>query len=544
MQAYIQRAFAFGVVKASRMFKAWQSITLWKRVLVGLVLGLALGLAVRYGMPPLNESITISVAVQDADPKSDVKTDADLKVEPGKTLEINVVKGGWLSNNGSLTDTPSAKNGQVVVGDDGKVSYTPNEDFQGADEIKMAIEEPYGRAVQFGVTWFKPFGDLFVRLIKMLIIPLIATTLVAGVTAMGDPKKLGSLGAKTMALYLATTFFAVSLGLIVGTVLKPGTGIDFEAAGKGSVDAVEGKITAAKDSGSVVDRLLEIVPANPVQSLAEGDVLPTIFFAIMIGVGILLAGKIADPVKNFFEAAAEVVMKVTVLIMEMAPYGVLALMAWVMATRGVEVLTNLLWLSLALYLACILQIIFIYGGLIVRGILRLPMVQFFKGVADAQGVAFSTASSSATLPMTISCAEKNLGVEKSVAGSVLPLGATINMDGTAIYLGLIALFAAQALNIELTASQYIMVALTATLVSIGAAGIPSAGLLLAATVLDVIDVSPDQAILIIAFIFPFDRLLDMMRTVTNVTGDIAVACTVAKWEGELDEKVFRTEAEL
>ena len=219
-------------------------------------------------------------------------------------------------------------------------------------------------------------------------------------------------------------------------------------------------------------------------------------------------------------------------------------MAWVMATKGIEVLNNLLWLAFALYASCILQIVFIYGGLIIKGVLRLPIKQFFRGVADAQGVAFSTASSSATLPVSISCAEKNLGVDKSVAGSVLPLGATINMDGTAIYLGLVALFAAQAAGIEMAMETYFLVALTATLVSVGAAGIPSAGLLLAATVLEVVGVSPEQALLVIAFIFPFDRLLDMMRTTTNVTGDIAVACAVAKWEGELDEEIFRTEAEV
>ena len=186
----------------------------------------------------------------------------------------------------------------------------------------------------------------------------------------------------------------------------------------------------------------------------------------------------------------------------------------------------------------------IYGLLIVRGVLKLPLRQFFRGVADAQGIAYSTASSSATLPISISCAESNLGVDKSVAASVLPLGATINMDGTAIYLGLIALFGAQALGIDITLSQYVMVALTATLISIGAAGIPSAGLLLATAVLAVIEVPPEQAIAIIAFIFPFDRILDMMRTLTNVTGDIAVACTVAKWEGKLDEDVFRAEADV
>lgn len=447
------------------MFKAWQSITLWKRVLIGLVFGLAVGLLLRYVIPIPNWLVPV---------------DGD-----------QAAKASWIGEN---------------------VIY--------------------------------PFGKAFVRLIKMLIIPLIATTLVAGVTAMGDPKKLGSLGARTMGLYLATTFFAVSLGLIMGTLLKPGVGVDYQTASEASAQAVQGKLQKAEESGGIVDRLLEIIPENPVAALASGEVLPTIFFAIMIGVGILLVGPPADPVRKFFDAAAEVVMKVTMLVMELAPYGVAALMAWVMCTKGVGILSNLLWLAIALYASCILQIVLVYGLLIVKGLLRLPLKQFFRGIADAQGIAYSTASSSATLPVSISCAETNLGVDKSVAGSVLPLGATINMDGTAIYLGLIALFGAQALGLDISMSQYVMVALTATLISIGAAGIPSAGLLLATAVLAVIDVPAEQSIAIIAFIFPFDRILDMMRTLTNVTGDIAVACTVAKWEGELDEDVFRSEAEV
>lgn len=435
------------------MLKQWQSISLWKRVLVGLFLGMTAGLTLRY-----------------------------------------------------------------TVGDE--------------------------TATSIAKTWVYPFGDAFVRLIKMLIIPLILTTLVAGVTAMGDPKKLGSLGLRTISLYLLTTFFAVTLGLAMGTIVRPGAGVDYEQATAADVESIKDKVQQGQEAGGIVDRLLDIIPTNPVAALTTGNVLQTIFFAIMLGVGILFVGKVADPVKNFFEAASEVVMKITIMVMELAPFGVFALMAWVMAEKGFEVLANMGKLAIALYVACFLQIVLIYGGLIVRGILRLPMKQFFRGVADAQGVAFSTSSSSATLPVTISCAETNLGVEKSVAGSVLPLGATINMDGTAIYLGLVALFAAQAGGVSLDASQYIMVALTATLISIGAAGIPSAGLLLAATVLGVVGVNEEQAMIVIAFIFPFDRLLDMMRTVTNVTGDIAVACTVAKWEGALDADTFRREAEI
>jgi Na+/H+-dicarboxylate symporter len=178
-------------------------------------------------------------------------------------------------------------------------------------------------------------------------------------------------------------------------------------------------------------------------------------------------------------------------------------------------------------------------GFIIKGLLRLPLFDFFRGAVDAQAVAFSTSSSNATLPMTISCATENLGIGKPIASSVLPLGATINMDGTALYQGLIALFAAQALGIEMTISMYFTIALMATLVSIGTAGIPSVSLFLAATTLSVVGVSPDQTVLIIALLFPFDRILDMMRTVTNITGDLAVATAVAKWEGEFDEVVFR-----
>lgn len=391
----------------------------------------------------------------------------------------------------------------------------------------------------FATTWFKPFGDAFVRLIKMLIIPLITTTLIVGVTAMGDPKKLGSLGIRTILMYLFTTAIAVSLGLAVGTLVSPGSGVSYQDASPEAIQSISEKIPGGKAEVDFTKQMLEIIPSNPIESMAKGDVLPTIFFAIIIGIGILFAGKAAEPVKSFFESAADVVMKITILIMELAPIGVFFLMAWVMADKGLSVLYSMGKLTFALYFACALQIFLVYGVIIIRVILGLPLMSFFKGIVDAQGVAFSTASSSATLPMSISCAEKKLGVKKSVAGSVLPLGATINMDGTAIYLGLVALFALQANGETMTFTQYFMVAITATLVSVGAAGIPSAGLLLAATVLGVVGIVENEAILVIAFIFPFDRLLDMMRTVTNVSGDIAVSCAVAKWEGALDEETFR-----
>jgi len=400
----------------------------------------------------------------------------------------------------------------------------------------------YGGFADVVTIWVKPFGQAFVNLIKMLIVPLIIVTLVSGVVAMGDPKRLGSLGVKTITLYMGTTLFAVSLGLLFGTLFQPGLGVEFTGVDEGTRAMLADRVSA--DTPSISERLLAIIPTNPIKAMVEGDILAVIFFSIFIGVGIIAVGHKAEPLKNFFQSAEEVVMKITLFVMELAPIGVFALIAWVMADMGLGILKALGKLTLALYLACIVHIILVYGGLIVKTILKLPVARFFYGVFDAQGVAYSTASSSATLPVSISCAQDNLGIDESVAGSVLPLGATINMDGTAIYLGLIALFAAQALGIDLSMVDYVMIAMTATLTSIGAAGIPSASLFLAFAVLGTFGVTLDQYTLIIAFILPFDRLLDMMRTVTNVTGDLAVASVVAKWEGQLDEDVFRTKSVL
>ncbi|NBC21465.1 MAG: cation:dicarboxylase symporter family transporter [Alphaproteobacteria bacterium] len=405
----------------------------------------------------------------------------------------------------------------------------------------LALRQGMGpdAAGAFAETWIAWLGELFLRLIRMLIVPLIFFTLVSGIIAMGDPKRLGSLGARTIALYFATTAFAVSIGLIMASLFRPGASLSPETFEGADVSRMEEVRSGAAEAGSLVDRLLAIVPTNPVEALASGNILSIIFFAIMFGVGILMAGEVARPVAKWFDGASEAMLKVTEIIMETAPFGVFALMATTMATNGLGVLQSLGTLAIALYIACVLHILITYGGIIIKGVLRLPLIPFYRGVTDAQAVAYSTASSSATLPVTITCAEENLGVDKAVAGSVLPLGATINMDGTAIYIGMVALFGAQAMGIDVSLAQYVLIALMATLVSIGAAGIPSAGLFLSGLALSQVGIPEEQAFLIIGFILPFDRLLDMMRTLTNVTGDSAVATAVAKWERELDEDVYR-----
>jgi len=292
---------------------------------------------------------------------------------------------------------------------------------------------------------------------------------------------------------------------------------------------------------SVADRLFGIVPTNPISSLAKGDVLPIIFFSILLGIGIILGGEKTKALGDVFSAAAEAVLKIAHMVMQMAPYGVLSLIAWVAGTMGLSALQNLFVLTVILYVGCLVHIIFVYGGLI-RFIARLPLSNFFKGILDAQAVAYSTSSSSATLPVTLQCVQDNLGVKKTVASSVLPLGATINMDGTALYLGIVALFSAQIFGVELAFADYLLIAMTATLTSIGTAGIPSASLFLLATVLSVIGISDAQTALIVGFVLPFDRILDMARTVVNISGDATVSVLVAKSEGELNETEYRNES--
>jgi len=382
-------------------------------------------------------------------------------------------------------------------------------------------------------TFVKPVGDLFINLIRMLIVPLILTTLVSGVVALGDPKKLGSIGLKTMALYFATTFFANIIGMIFGLTFRPGDGVDL-----GGADAAPGP----REAPTLVERLLGIVPDNPIAALADGDVLAIIFFAVLLGIGILMAGRDGKLVGDVFTQAANVILKVTHLVMEVAPFGVFALVSHTVASQGFEALAAIAVLIAAVYVGLFTHAVLVYGGFI-RFVLGLPVMNFLRGMLDAIAVAYSTASSSATLPVTIANASENLGVKRSIAGSVLPLGATINMDGTALYLGILALFTAQAFGYDLTLANYFLIAFTASIVSIGAAGIPSASLFLLAIVLDTFGVSAEQVAIIVGFILPVDRIMDMARTALNVTGDATVATAVAKWEGELDEDCYRHPAD-
>lgn len=366
-------------------------------------------------------------------------------------------------------------------------------------------------------------GDVFVRLIRMLVAPLVFIILSAGVAAMGDVRQLGSVGWKTIALYVLTTFVAVWIGIGVGAVLEPGVGADLAGV-------VPREIAQPRPANEI---LLNIIPLNPVQAVASGDTLAIIFFAILVGVGCLLAGEQGKPLANVLASASEVMLKIVGIVMEAAPFGVFALIAVVTATQGAATFVNIAQLALCVLIGSAAQSLITHGFL-VRVLAWLPLIPFYRGVADAIMVGFSTSSSSATLPVAIRVAEDNLGIKPTISATVLPLGATIGMDGTAMYIALLAMFSAQAFGVDLSWTDYAIVAGVTTIVAMGVAPVPSGSLFVFAAVLAAIGIPAEQAALVVGLILPFDRPLDMMRTVPNVTCDLAVATVVARSEGEID----------
>ncbi len=369
----------------------------------------------------------------------------------------------------------------------------------------------------------KWIGDFFIKAIKMLVVPLIFFSLVAGVAAIGDIRKLGSVGGRALFLFVITGQIAVWLGLFLGTMIKPGEGLDTSAIPRGE--------TPPPNETTAIDMILSIVPDSPVQVMADVRVLPLIVFALLIGIGILMADEDGKPLAKIFDSGAIVMQKVTLIVMELTPFGVFALMAWVAGTLGLDALLALAKLVGLNYLGCLLIIIVMYSAMI-KFIAKLPVVDFFRGIIDAIAVSYSTASSNATLPVTLRCTQRNLGVSTSVSSFVVSLGATINMNGTAMYLGLATLFGAQIFGVDLSWGDYFLISILATLAAIGAAGIPGAGLIMMALVFGAVDVPLET----IAFVAGVDRIMDMMRTTTNVSGDAAVATTVAALTGEIDRE--------
>ena len=375
--------------------------------------------------------------------------------------------------------------------------------------------------------YIKPIGQLFISAIKMLIVPLIFCSLIVGVTSMKDTTKMGRIGVKSIVFYLATTAVAISIGLGLGLLFEPGAGLNMVAT----------TVADAKPSPTLVDTIVGLVPKNPVGSLASGNILQIIVFALSLGIALNLIGEKGEPASKMFESLADAMYKLTELVMKLAPYGVFALMAWVSGKYGLDVLLPLIKVIGLVYLGCIIHVLVLGGGFV--GLLgKLNPQRFYKGIIEAQIIAFTTTSSSGTLPASIKCATQNLGLSRTVSSFVLPVGATINMDGTALYQGVLALFIAQAFGIDLTTTDYLTIIATATLASVGTAGVPGAGLIMLSLVLTTVGL-PLEGIAIVAGI---DRILDMARTTINVTGDLMVTLLIGKSEGELDETLYNQDS--
>jgi len=390
--------------------------------------------------------------------------------------------------------------------------------------------------------YIKPVGTIFVNALKLIAMPLILASLIVGVTNLGDISKLSRLGLRTIVIYMITTVIAITVGLLLVNTIKPGRLISKETREEllemysGDVQKTQKKVKEEVKDKAPLEPLIRIVPENIFQSTSDNsNMLQVVFFSVVFGIALLqVPAKKADPVKHFFEGLNDVILKLIDYIMMLAPFGVFALMAALIVemagdnpSKAVEILSALLLYGVTV-LAGLAVMIFIIYPTILKTFAKAKYKEFFKGIREAQILAFSTSSSSATLPVTMECVEKNLNVPEKISSFVLPLGATINMDGTSLYQGVAAVFIAQALGMHLTLANQLMIVVTATLASIGSAGVPGAGMVMLVIVLESVGIPAAGLALIIA---P-DRILDMCRTVVNITGDSTVSVTMASLEGE------------
>ena len=377
----------------------------------------------------------------------------------------------------------------------------------------------------------RPVGTAFIRLIKMVVIPLIFASLLVGVASLGDLRKLGRVGAKTFAFYIAYYVSAVALGLFLANSLQPGSNLseNVQAELKASYgETADMQAIRAEERHSIGKVLLDIIPDNPADSFVRANMLQIIFIAMFMGVVISLLNKAKmKPVISFFEAINDIMIKVVELVIKIAPFAVFALIAAVVGTFGVDILMSLVRYC-AVVIGGLLILAFTYPA-VVWLFTKYPYIKFWKGISKAQLIAFSTCSSSATLPVTMECAEDNIGVSKQISSFVLPLGATINMNGTALYQGVTAIFIAQVYGMNLGIGDQLVIVLTATLASIGAAGAPAMGVLMLVIVLRQVGIPLEG----IALILGVERILDMSRTVINITGYVAAATVIAHSEKEL-----------
>lgn len=376
---------------------------------------------------------------------------------------------------------------------------------------------------QFAQTWFKPLGDLFIRLIRMVVVPLVIATIIAGAAGISDTSKLGRVALKTLLIYAITTAISVAVGLIFASVIQPGVGLDLSTEGLKAKEIVPPPL---------VDTLLNIVPINPIEAMAKGSMLQIIFFAVMFGFALSALGERAKPVLNFFEVVGDTMIRVTGTVMRFAPIGVFGLIAFTVSRHGLSVLLPLGSLILSSFLATVFFVCVVLLPM-VRIFSKIPVMKFVKGIFEPWLVAFTTCSSAAALPANLD-STRRLGATKAISSFSIPLGNTINMNGTAIYMGVCAVFAAEVFGIPMDMTTKLTVVVMGVLAAVGTAGVPGAGLIMTTIVFTQIGI-PLEAVALIAGV---DRILDMIRTSINVVGDAASAVVVTAMEGELHSEPY------
>jgi len=374
-------------------------------------------------------------------------------------------------------------------------------------------------------TMVKPIGTIFIRLLSFLAIPLVIASLIIGAASLENIKKIGTIGGKTFLLYIITTIIAITIGLLISNIIQPGRMLAQDAKNRliSASQEETPELTMEEIDIDIINFFVEIVPKNPIGAMSNGEMLQIVFFAVIFGVTLSLIEKEKSAhVLNFFSGVNDTFIKMVEMIMKLAPFGVFALISVTIADFGFEIITTLIWYILTVLLGLILQTVLVYS-IIVKFLGKKSPVDFFKSIREAQVIAFSTSSSAATLPITMRCVENNLQIPKKISGFVLPLGATINMDGTALYQGVATVFIAQVFGFNLGIAEQLTIVLTAVLASIGTAPVPGVGIIMLVMILKSVNLPPEG----IALILGVDRILDMCRTITNITGDSAVAVAIS-----------------
>lgn len=388
----------------------------------------------------------------------------------------------------------------------------------------------YGLINGENATYIKPIGDLFLNAIKMIIVPLIFFSLIAGITSISDPSSLGRMGIKACMAYLATTTFAIMTGIALALIMKPGvnSSLDLSSLSKDAVD------TSMVNDFSFIKMFTGIIPNNALGAMVDGNMLQVVFFSIFTGVTILKMGHLSKRLIDIFQMLSKLIFQMVSIIIEFSPYGALALTGWIVGTQGTGVLTDLLKLIATVLTGMIIQYIFLGGFIYIFG--KLSPFPFYRKSIEYQALAFSTSSSKATLATTMKVCREKLGISSTSTSFVLPLGAAMNMDGMAIYLGICAIFFAQVSGVHLANHDYLIIILTATLGSIGGAGVPGASMVMLPMILTAVHIPIEG----VALITGIDRILDMIRTTVNITGDATITLIVDKTEGLLDEETYNS----